>query len=206
MNKPLNKILNSESKVKILRLFCSAGGETSGRQIAKLLKASSTAVQAALRDLYNEGVLERKAFGRAYAYSFNSRNEVVAKVLKPMFEAEACHQKDFWDNMNQRIESSPVKIELLSVVLFGSVFKGQERPTSDIDLLVVIKNDQAKPAVEDLFFEMNRDTIQRVGLSIDAHIYSIDEFHKKVTEGLAFIKAAIRSNKVVWGERLEVII
>ena len=101
LNKPLNKILNSETKVKILRLFCSVGGETSGRQVAQLLQASTTTVRVALRDLYEEGVLERKGFGTVHAYGLNPKNWVVAKVLKPMFKTEGDYPSDLWTEFHK---------------------------------------------------------------------------------------------------------
>lgn len=203
LNQPLNKILNNETKIKILRFFCSAGGETSGRQIALLLHASTTTVQTALRELYNEGVLDRKSFGKAYAFSLNTNNWVVARVLKPMFKIEGNYPSELWGTIRKKVERSAVKKNIISVVLFGSVFTRQERPTSDIDLLVIIDDGRVKRSVEDLFLEMNKAVIQEVGLSVEAHVYSVADFRDKAASGLAFIKAAVQSNHLIFGKHLE---
>ena len=203
LNKPLNKILNTETKIKVLRFFCSAGGEITGRQVAKLLKVASTPVQAALRDLYNEGILDRKGFGRAFAYQLNQKNWVVESLLKPLFRSEGEYPSTLWNKIREKLENSNQKKHILSVVLFGSVGSAQERPTSDIDLLVVIQDNADKEIIEDLFIGMNRDIIQETGLNIDARIYSVAEFKDKRTEGITFIKTAIRSHTVIFGKGLE---
>ena len=204
LNQPINRILDSETKVKVLRYLCTAGGETSGRQIAQLLRAPTTTVQVALRGLHDEGVLDRRSFGKAYAFSLNTKNWVVAKVLKPMFKTEGNYPSELWTEISKKVERSKIKKAVLSVVLFGSVLTKQERPTSDIDLLILIDDGKAKQAVEDLFIEMNATIIQEAGLSLEPHIYSVAEFRDKVAEGLPFIKAALHSDKIILGKRLEV--
>lgn len=203
LHAPLNKILNTETKIKALRFFCSAGGEITGRQVAKMLNMSSTPVQAALRDLYNEGVLERKGFGRAFAYQLNRKNWVVDKVLVPMFQEEGAYPQTLWNRVSERIGRSVLKADILSAVVYGSVASRQERATSDIDLLVVIRNQAAKEPVEDLFLDMNHEMIHETGLNIDARIYTLKEFQNKRTEGIGFIKTAIRSHQLVYGKNLE---
>ena len=202
LNKPLNKVLNSESKIKVLRLLCSGGGESTGRQIAKLLKVGPSPVQIALADLYNEGIVERKSFGKAYAYSLNTKNWLVKSSLKLMFRAEAEYQVKLWAKIRQHVERSGLGKKIISVSLFGSVLSAQERPTSDIDLLVIFKDGVEKQAVEDLFIDMNRGIIEETGLSLDAHLYPVSELRKKFAEGLAFVKDAVRSSKVIIGKSL----
>ncbi len=202
LNKPLNKILNSETKIKVMRLFCSAGGESTGRQVAKLLNVAPSPVQIALADLYNEGIVERKRFGKAYAYSLNAKNWLVERGLKPMFSVEAEYQSYLWAKIRQHVEVSDLGEQILSVSLFGSILSGQERPTSDIDLLVIFKDGVEKQSIEDLFIDMNRSVIEETGLSLDAHVYAVSELREKVEDGLTFIKDVIRSGKVILGKTL----
>jgi len=200
LNKPLNKLLNSETKIKVMRLFCLVGGESTGRQVAKLLNVGPSPVQIALADLYNEGILERKSFGKAYAYSLNSKNWLVESGLKPMFRVEAEYQAQLWAKIRQHLEEVELGSEIISVSLFGSVLNGQDRPTSDIDFLVIFKDGVEKQAIEDLFIDMNRGIIEETGLSLDAHVYSVSELREKVSDGLKFMKDAIRSSKLIIGK------
>lgn len=199
MNKPLNKILNSETKIKVMRLLCSGVGESTGRQIARLLNVAQSPVQIALADLYNEGILDRKKFGKAFAYGLNSKNWLVESALKPLFRVEAEYQAQLWAKIRQHLEGSELGRQIISVSLFGSVLSGQDRPTSDIDLLVIFNDGVEKQSIEDLFINMNRGIIEETGLSLDAHVYSVSELKEKVAEGITFIKDAIRSSKLILG-------
>ena len=203
LNNPLNKIMNSETKVKVLRLFCSGVGESTGRQVAKLLNVAQSPVQIALADLYNEGILDRKNFGKAFAYGLNSKNWLVETLLKPMFRIEKEYQPKLWGKIRKDLEEAGFQGEILSVCLFGSVGSGQERPTSDIDLLVIIKNDARKQLIEDLFIDMNRGIIEEVGLNIDAHVYSAAELKDRTADGVSFIKEAMQSGEIIIGKSLE---
>jgi len=203
LNNPLNKILNSETKIKTLRLFCSGVGESTGRQIAKLLNVAQSPVQIALADLYNEGILDRKTFGKAFAYGLNSKNWLVETALKPMFRIEKEYQPKLWGKIRQSLEEAGFLKEILSVCLFGSVRSGQERPTSDIDLLVIIKNNARKQFIEDLFINMNRSVIEETGMNLDAHIYSASELKDMVADGVSFIKEAMPSGAIIIGKSLE---
>jgi len=98
---------------------------------------------------------------------------------------------------------SPFLKEILSVCLFGSVRSGQERPTSDIDLLVIIKNNARKQFIEDLFINMNRSVIEETGMNLDAHIYSASELKDMVADGVSFIKEAMPSGAIIIGKSLE---
>lgn len=203
LNSPLNKMMNSETKVKVLRLFCSGVGECTGRQIAKLLNVAQSPVQIALAALYNEGVLDRKNFGKAFAYGLNSKNWLVETLLKPMFHIEKEYQSKLWVKIRQSLDEAGFLGEILSVCLFGSVGRGQERPTSDIDLLVIVKNDARKALIEDLFIDMNRGIIEEVGLNIDAHVYSVSELKERNADGVLFVKEAMQSGEIIIGKSLE---
>lgn len=56
--KPLDAILNTEVKTRILRFLCKTNAEWNGSQIAKEIGITPAAAHAALSALYREGVLE----------------------------------------------------------------------------------------------------------------------------------------------------
>lgn len=85
---PLNKILNNEVKVKILRFLCRTEAEWSGRQIAQEIKVSPAAAHKALRELNNERALLLRSVGRSYLYRLNSENFIILELLKPLYEKE----------------------------------------------------------------------------------------------------------------------
>ncbi|MCG2676957.1 winged helix-turn-helix domain-containing protein, partial [bacterium] len=84
----LDKILNQEVKIRILRFFCLNEQVLSGRQLAKELKINLVTCHKALQELQNEGVLNLIIGGRSHLYSLNSDNYVVKKILNPLYGKE----------------------------------------------------------------------------------------------------------------------
>ncbi|MCD5401362.1 winged helix-turn-helix domain-containing protein, partial [candidate division NPL-UPA2 bacterium] len=82
---PLDKILNNEVKVKILRFLCRAEAEWSGRQIAREIKVSPAACHKALRELNNERALLLRSIGKSHLYCLNKENLIISELLKPLY-------------------------------------------------------------------------------------------------------------------------
>lgn len=88
--KSLDNILNSKSKIAIIRLYVSktVDFKATGRKIAKLIDFSAPATHTALKELYNQGVLKLDIIGKQHIYSLDSNNRMVKQILKPMFKKE----------------------------------------------------------------------------------------------------------------------
>ena len=61
IEKSLDNILNTNSKVRVIRLFISKREDfvATGREIARLIGITAPAVHTALKDLYSQDVLKR---------------------------------------------------------------------------------------------------------------------------------------------------
>jgi len=80
-----------------------------------------------------------------------------------------------------------------SCILFGSVARKEERPSSDIDLLIITKN---KKLVKDLIHEKLGYFIDKYGNVITAQIYTKKEFNKNIP----FVATIDKDYKVILGE------
>ncbi|MCD6094069.1 MAG: winged helix-turn-helix transcriptional regulator [Candidatus Omnitrophica bacterium] len=80
VHNPLDKILNNEVKIKILRFLCKTEAEWSGRQIAQEIKVSPAAAHKALQELNNERALLFRSVGKSYLYRLN----LVTSFLSPL--------------------------------------------------------------------------------------------------------------------------
>ena len=121
--KALDNILNSKSKIAIIRLFVSktADFKATGREVAKLTHFSAPAAHAALKELYNQGVLKLDNFGKQHIYSFDSNNRIVQKILKPMFKEEVSLKDELKDFLIKQIEGTNLKKKITSVLLYGAL-------------------------------------------------------------------------------------
>ncbi|MBF0331142.1 MAG: winged helix-turn-helix transcriptional regulator [Candidatus Omnitrophica bacterium] len=199
---PLNKIINSEPKVRILRFLAETGTEISGLQLAKLLKLSPTTVHKAMQELMAEKVVRMRAMGRAHSFRLDQDNLVVAKILCPMFQSEKGILPDLKEELGRTIRKSSLKNEILSVVLFGSIHEKSEGPGSDIDLFVVVKSAASVQLVEGMFSEIGAALIGRIGMVVSPFVISLDAFRKKNKAGASVVKAVVNSHDVIFGKSL----
>jgi len=199
---PLDKILNNEIKIKILRFLCKTEAEWSGRQIAQEIKVSPAACHKALRELNNERALLLRSIGRSYLYRLNKENLIISDLLKPLFERERKIPDDVYRAIVRNISSLVIK-DIASIAVFGSIKRGKERPTSDIDLLVLVRNPEDKRKVEEDFGKVSEKIIGKFGNTISSYIQTIEEFKLKYRKGLALVKNILKSHRLLFGKPLE---
>ena len=203
INRPLDKIVNSEIKVRALRFFCRTGGDVSGRQMAKMIGVTPKTAHEVLQDLLREDVLSMRSVGRTYLFSIREDRKIVTDVLRPLFAAEDALIGDLLDNISRRIKKSSLKEGILSVALFGSIQTKTERAASDVDLVVVVKKAANKKKVEDLFSEIDQELSSSWGNLISPYINSLAEFKKKSKSTVGIIQNILKSYRLVYGVRLE---
>ena len=199
---PLDKILNNEIKIKILRFLCKTEAEWSGRQIAQEIKVSPAACHKALRELNNERALLLRSIGKSYLYRLNKENLIISDLLKPLYERESKIPDEVYRDIVRNISSLVIK-DIVSIAVFGSIKKGKERPTSDIDLLVLVRNPEDKRKVEEDFGKVNEKIIGKFGNTISSYIQSIEEFKLKYKKSLALVKNILKSHRLLFGKPLE---
>ncbi|MCK4532396.1 nucleotidyltransferase domain-containing protein [bacterium] len=205
INKPLDKILNSEVKVKILRFLCRTEAEWNGRQIAKEIKITPATCHKALRELNFEQVLLLKNVGKSYLYRLNKENFLISALLKPLYEKENQLHREVYKAIIENI--NPIaKKNIVSIAVFGSIQVKKEQPTSDIDLLILVSDKKYKVQIEENFEKVNRNIFDKFGNVVSPYIQTTAEFKLKYKKGLPLIKKILRSHNLLFGKDLEGII
>ena len=201
IHEPLNEILNSETKVKILRFLYRNDMEWSGRRIAREIQISPATSHKALQELYSEGVLLLRNVGRTYLYQLNENNYVAKELLHPLFKKEERLLKVISRLLRDEF-SEKIKEKIVSIVLFGSVGKKEERPESDIDFLVLLERVKDKEKIEKAFANLNEKTMKLLGKIVSPYIESVPGFRKKYKQGLPVVKEIMQSHKLISGKPL----
>ena len=198
---PLTHILDNQAKTICLRLLCKYPTAISGRQLSKIAEINPTTVNKALNSLIeNQVILVRKA-GKSHLYELNKTHWLVANILRPMFNREDTLLDDLIKYISERIKKSSIRSEILSVILFGSVHERNEKPTSDIDLFIVVKKAKYKKKAEDLIFDIDAGLMPLVGTGIEPYIKTKEEFKKERRSNV--IQSILKSSRLIWGQNLE---
>lgn len=203
ITKPLDSILNTEAKTKILRFLCKTGAEWNGSQIAKEIGVTPAASLSALNELSKEGVVFMQNMGNTRVYKLNKGNFVVTDLLEPLFLKEGNARGKIIGIIKQSLLSSGMKSKILSVALFGSVNKRQDQASSDIDLAVIVNGSRVKTSVEKLFEGIDKKVSNRFGNTITPYINTREEFRAKHRKKLDIIRNILTSYTLIFGERLE---
>jgi predicted nucleotidyltransferase len=203
LTKPLDDILNTEAKTKILRFLCRTGAEWNGSQIAREIRLTPAAAHNALRALQKEGVLTLRNMGKTHVYSLKEDSFLVSNLLKPLFMKEDKILHTIIGLIKHKISGFKARKDITSVALFGSVNVRQERAASDIDLVVIVENARIRSAIERLFGELDEKISKEFGKTLSPYVNTRVEFKAKHKKGLAVIKNILKSHNLIFGKRLE---
>lgn len=203
ITKPLDNILNTEIRTRILRFLCRTGAEWNGRQIAKEIGVTPKSAHMALSALEGERVLLLRNMGKTHIYTLNEKNYIVSDLLKPLFLKEDMALNKITGIIRRNLFASKIGDSVLSVSLFGSVNVRRDHSASDIDLAVIIRDIRAKSKVEKLFEKIDRKVSEKFGNTISPYINTKAEFRAKYGEKLEIVKNMLKSNTLIYGARLE---
>jgi len=203
LNKPLDKILNNEVKIRALRILCQNADEVSGRQMAKMTGVTPKTAHEILQDLLREGVLIMRAVGKTHLFRLNEDRSIVREVLRPLFLWEKTLSDRLFDIIRGAIKKSALKDDILSVALFGSVHAKTERATSDVDLFVVIRTVELNKKIETLFAGIDEQLVPQWGNLISPYINSVAEFKANAKKKTGPVPQILKSYQLIYGDRLE---
>ncbi len=79
------------------------------------------------------------------------------------------------------------------IILFGSYARGNPRPESDVDLLIIM---DARSGGRDITLEIRRSLDARFGL--DLIVYSQQKLEERLEMGDSFLQDAIREGKILY--------
>jgi predicted nucleotidyltransferase len=173
-HQPLDDILGNRVQVKILRILVRSRASYTGRELARMIGYSQNQTSLALKELERHGLVVWQSAGRSHLYSIDSDNIVVNELLENAFRLE--------DDLLARVADVYKKElgkDLVSVILFGSIAKKEERPNSDIDLVLVFRDGTNLKAVEDHVAEASARVASEFGNQANPISVNNSEYEKK---------------------------
>ena len=202
-----NKIIDSSSKLAILRVFASRQGlKATGREIAKLSGYSVPSTHESLKDLNSHNILNLEVIGKQHIYALNEDNRIVKKILRPMFEAEGNVKGEIRDFIVEELKRAGIKKEIVSIILYGSVQKDEASQKSDVDVAVVVEKAVNVQRVADIFISPITVKFKSYfGAQLDPYIKSAADFRSRLKKNLAPVSTLMKSYTVLHGkEPLEI--
>ena len=193
----LDTIFSQPTKVKLLRFLFETRPEMTGRELARFAKISHMQVYRNLDDLKAHGIVTKKRVGGAHVFSLNEKNVLVKDVLNTLFQKEG---KLLGDVLRAILREKAG--DMLSVVVFGSAAKGEERPASDVDIFILTKNESDSNLVNDFLSDAELRFHEQTGNRLAPIVMTITELKGKYKTNKTLI-SGILSGKVISGKSLE---
>lgn len=203
IEKGLDDILDTKSKVKIIRLFVSRTEDfmASGREIAKLIGLTPPAAHAALKELYNQDILKREIIGMQHIYKINPLNRIVKDILQPAFQKELSTKGDISNYLQKKVKDYKIQPLITSLMLYGSIARGETHGESDCDIAVVVKDAPSKKKVEGLFInKISTEFSEYFGVHLHPYVKTYNEFMRRLKKRLSPVPKLMESYTIVYGK------
>lgn len=209
LNHPLDDVLGSTSKVRLLRLMIQQDRTFSGREAAQLIGTSRTAVLAALNDLVKLGLIHREESGRQFLCRANREHRLVRTALEPLFTVESGWTDVLFSTLREAVMefetrsagmSAQSSRDILAAWIFGSVATGRDKPGSDLDLFVLTRESDMVSLVSEHILEYLLKWQRELGADVRPLVMSLREAVKQSRARNRFIIEAIRYGRVLIGE------
>lgn len=199
--KPLNQIFDKKSKVKVLRFLTLYKKEATIREISREVNITTPNVSRILKELENDGVIISKRAGRSILHFLNRKHYLVKNIILPIFRKEKEAKKDLSEFLKAKLN-----FQTESMILFGSIARQEETPISDIDLLLIIKDQSDPQELEEKFLALNSKVAECFGNSISPLIMRVSEFKTKFKENDKLLKVILKEGEVLRGKSISEIL
>ncbi|MEW6096703.1 MAG: winged helix-turn-helix domain-containing protein [bacterium] len=194
---PLDSILGQRSKVRILRFLFEKPAELTGREISRQVGLSHLKTHQVLREFSQEGIAVSRTIGNAILYKLNENNMLARDILKTLFRSE----KELVLKLTE-ILTNRLRVFVESIVLYGGILQNRNESNSNIELLLIIRDDMNLKAVEQ-GLEYTQEEVKRTfGNEIYAKIWHISELRGRYTEEDEFTLQILKSGRLIYGREL----
>lgn len=170
-------VLNSKTKVKIIKFLLAHEASMSEREIASILKVSHMSINRTMRELSEINFVDFITIGKAHLWRVN-RQSYAFKVFSMLLKGGS-DVNDPFEELKKVILNNLPKTLLKQVVLFGSVAEGSEKTDSDIDLFILVKDQSSKIKLEKPIEKLSKLCLEMYGNRLAPYILTVAELKER---------------------------
>lgn len=192
------QILGSKATVRVLKTLLRYRGKIfTVRELARVSGFSHPEVSKVVKELEDRGIVKLQPVGRAYQIILNEDSYLLKSVIEPIFKAE----HETINVLVSTIRPFFTNKKIIAAAIFGSTARGQERKTSDIDLLIIAED---KEFAIECAANASNVTSSKFGRGLSPLVMSKERFVKKRNEAL--VKSILQYCIPVYGKDLKELI
>ena len=187
MRTPLTSVgdlLFGQIRGRVLALLYGAPEESFFvRQIARQIEGSVGTVQRELAQLTDVGLIKRSKVGSQVFYRANQQHSEFPELRALLAKTTGIFQM-------LKTALAPLSAHIQIAFVYGSVARGEEKATSDIDLMVI------GSASLDEVLDAVAPVEKQLGRPINPTIYTTEELKNRLHSGNHFLQSLLESKKV----------
>jgi len=177
-------LLFGQTRGRVLALLYGAPDQTLFvRQIARQVETSVGTVQRELALLADAGLIKRSTVGNQVFYQANQEHPEYPELRALLAKTTGVFQR-------LKTALAPLSKRINLAFVYGSVARGEEKATSDIDLMVIgaVSLDEVLDAVGPVE--------KQLGRPVNPTIYSVEDLKTRLRSGNHFLQSLKKSKKV----------
>jgi predicted nucleotidyltransferase len=169
----LDEVLSAQSHIMVLRALQDSAQGFTGREIARLTGLSHRSCLQALSKLEDLSIVQRQRGGRDHIFRLNRKNIIVSEGILPFLALE----RKILDRLLSFIKRRLGKYAK-SIILFGSVARGEETIESDLDVCVIVADKPSLNRVEEKLHDLQPEVRKVFGVNLAPIFYKVTDFKK----------------------------
>ena len=192
----IEHVLGTKNKIRVLRhLIRHKNWEFNISELSKDTDINKGVLSRLIKDLEKENIIRVNKKGRILLFSINRNNIIIKKTIIPLFEKEANFFEYFVKPKLLKLRGKNV----ISIILYGSFSSKNAKLTSDIDLLLVVKNEN-----KNLSDKSNKvkEEFLKMDILLRADIMSLKEFKQLYHQKEPLIRSIEKNHTVLYGKKI----
>lgn len=142
------ELLGSKAKVKVLAFLLLDGRPSSERELAARIGVSHMAVNKVMKEFESVGLIEAMRIGKSTVWALN-KSGYAYDLIEPLGEFFNKKRPVFALRIRLGLRLKAIA-GIKTAYLIGSVAEGTEKPTSDVDLLVISRRGKKEECLKGL--------------------------------------------------------
>lgn len=198
----LDVVLGTTTRVRILRTLLPMSSPVSGTEARRLAGVRSVkAMWTSLEELTELGILLRGQTRGTHLYQIN-REHHLADPLASLFTAEARRPGEVRTALRSALESAGLANAVRSAVLYGSYARGDAGVRSDLDVLVIAREEADVRPIEDALMDVGRVLEARFGPPLSPYVLSESRVRERFRDGDPLILSIASEGRELFGSPL----
>lgn len=203
---PLDALLGTTAKVRLLRALLPLDSPVTGREAQRLAGVRSTVgTTNALDELTALGILVRGGSPTTHQYRINCEHDL-EPALHALFRAEGERMGVLRRVLEEVLTRAGGRDAVRSVVLFGSQARRDARPDSDLDVLFVPGRQEDVAVVERAVAEAAAEVHDRLGLRLAGIVIPAARVSERLRQGDPLMEAISAEGRRLLGEPFDEVV